>query len=261
MRTLFENQGFRVFPLIFGTKRPAVTNGFRSDLSEIRRAFEKLPDCNIAVVCGHGLVVVDFERFSDFIAFYHEAKILSRTLVVKTTHRGVHVYVTTDEEVRRSIRYCEEHPLDLLGTGGYVVAPPSVIDHGRCERSKCHEEGQNRYEVISSTYEIVHVTKLYESISRRCEQLGWKVRGAGPSIREIAHGREQGDRNLSAFRLSMYLLRYVGLDEATAWELLLQWNERNRPPLDKRELRACFDSAKRRPYTEPGKVVKPDASW
>jgi KaiC/GvpD/RAD55 family RecA-like ATPase len=61
-----------------------------------------------------------------------------------------------------------------------------------------------------------------------------------------------GERNQAAFRHSAQLLNDFGADEGQAWELVEGWNATNTPPLEAKELRAAFDSAKSHAKRPPG---------
>jgi hypothetical protein len=52
-------------------------------------------------------------------------------------------------------------------------------------------------------------------------------------------------RNNAAFAHACQLLRDFDLPDAEAWEILLQWNAGNNPPLDERELRQAFEGAEK----------------
>lgn len=187
---------------------------------------------NVAVVCGRvsqGLVVLDFEREEDFKAFFTD-EVLKNTLVVRTPHHGIHVWFREVGEVpRRSIRVSEDHPLDLLGEGGYVLAPPSIINHARCDRGKCVSSGVGEYVVISSTYQILEVKGVFRAVVERARSLGWRLKEK-PRIEAILHGVPEGMRNNAAFQYARYLLFRVKLDPQTVWCELRRWKSLNNLP-------------------------------
>jgi DNA-binding MarR family transcriptional regulator len=205
---------------------------------------------NVAVVCGKisgGLVILDFENEEDFKTFFKD-DILKQTMVVKTPHGGVHVWLRETGEVpRRSIRICEDPALDLLGEGGYALAPPSIIDHSKCDKNKCNRQGVSEYEVISTTFRPLEVKSVYQAVLERAKSLGWKLKEK-PRVDEILQGVPEGMRNNSAFAYARYLLFKVKLDPQTVWAELQRWNGLNNPPLDERELRTVWESAQRYPY-------------
>ncbi len=60
----------------------------------------------------------------------------------------------------------------------------------------------------------------------------------------MANGAQKGLRNYLATKLIGYLLG-KGNNENVAWEIFKLWNEaKNRPPMDRQQLREIFDSIK-----------------
>ena len=53
----------------------------------------------------------------------------------------------------------------------------------------------------------------------------------------------KGDRNSTALRRAAYLVKDFGLSEADAWQIMMEWNDRNDPPLPEPELRKCLANA------------------
>jgi hypothetical protein len=180
----YRKQGLLFFPLKDGTKEPAVSQGFKSSKEEIESKLKTMKDPNVAIISGKAsgnLAVLDFENENDAWAFFDKETILKSTLCMKTCHNGVHVYFRTlDKCPTRQTQIARK--FDLLGDGGYVVAPPSLIDHSLCERKKngfdkCpHTNTKSTYYIISKMREIQLVTGLEESIKKKCVDLGWITR-------------------------------------------------------------------------------------
>lgn len=249
-----QGLGLSVFPLAPGSKRPLV----KWQEYEIRHPTDEevaswwggegSKNNNIAVVCGHvsgGLVIQDFESEAAYRQFYVDSRqIEGATTVVRTPHGGVHVWLRELSEVpRRSIRISEDPPLDLLGEGGYAVAPWSVIDHSKCDG--CGQTEESSYSPISVGLSVLEVEDVFGSTLRRAKEVGWKVRGSRRfDVEEVVGGVEEGQRNESAFRYARHLLFTVRLDPAAAFFELQRWNRQNRPPLAEKELRTVFESAR-----------------
>ena len=269
-RLLWED-GINVFPLIPHTKRPAIPwEAFqerRVSEAEFERWFPQVRDTNYAVICGpvsKGLIIQDFERFEDFVTFYPSwQNLVNETLVVRTPHGGAHIYWRSPEgEGRRTRIFGQEHPVDFLGRGGYALGPGCEINHSLCDKTKCHLAGITRYEVIGEAWTIADAGPgLLEATLRRGEALGWRAMKKGPLIKEIVKGGiEAGQRNETAFKYARYLLFTVRLPVETAGFELHRWNSGNKPPLDERELRTIFESAKHYPR-KVKEVLKADAQW
>jgi len=251
----YLDKGISVIPLVPGGKKPLISwEEYQTRLPTKGGVMAWFKDdrVNIGAVCGAvsgGLVALDFESEESFAKFFAREKILSVTLVTKTPHGGVHVWLRETGEVpRRSIRISKNPPLDLLGEGGYGVLPPSAIDHSKCDKSKCKNEGIGNYEIISSTTEIMSMKGIYEFVMRRCKELGWDLSAPKPKIDEILPGVPMGMRNVAAFEYARYLLFKIKLDPVTTLAELKRWNSLNNPPLPEAELETVWKSAQKYPF-------------
>lgn len=131
-------RGFKVFPLKPGAKAPPLLNGWpqkaTSDPAEVRTLWLAVPDANIGIHC-EGLLVVDVDVAKggkDALELLRLAEGLPDTLRTLTPSGGEHHF----------FRLPAGHPgvantvgalgagLDLRSTGGYVVAPGSVVAAG-----------------------------------------------------------------------------------------------------------------------------------
>ena len=67
----------------------------------------------------------------------------------------------------------------------------------------------------------------------------------------------QGGRNTAATYHSAQLTKDFGLDDAAAWSILAGWNQRNAPPLDDDELRACLTNGRKYGRHAVGSIPPP----
>ena len=231
-----------MFPLKNGSKQPAVKweqyltgKPTEQELSEWKAAGYE----NYAVVCGavsNNLVILDFESPDDAKAFFSGwDKLLEQTLVVATPHGGYHVYFILDKAPpRRKIRiFGNEHPVDLLGEGGYAVAPGSVII---CPQGDCNHRSYGTYEIVSKATEptLLPETEFMATLIRRAKELGWstpvetgtKERAAVGELSEteiteiariLSNYWVKGSRNALTIRLCGALIHNgVGIESAKA---------------------------------------------
>lgn len=256
-------KGISIIPLVPGGKKPLVAWAEYQKRPPTEAELESWfsdGKANLGAVCGAvsgGLVALDFEDRVSFERFFNKA-ILNATLVVKTPHGGVHVWLKETGEVpRRSIRISKAPALDLLGEGGYGVLPPSRIDHTKCDKTKCSWKGWGQYEITSSTDEIMPTKGVFEFVMRRCRQLGWDLTETRPRVEEILPGVSVGMRNSAAFQYARYLLFKVKLDPTAVMAELKRWNQLNNPPLLEDELETVWRSAQRYPFASVATEEEP----
>jgi len=130
-------RGWYVFPLVPRGKRPLTRHGLHdasSDVGLVSAWWTSSPCANIGIDCGRsGLLVVDLDgeqardAWADVTARHggHEPTLVSET------GSGAHVYFAGAGP--SSSRRLGEG-IDTRGTGGYVVAPPSVHESGKVYR-------------------------------------------------------------------------------------------------------------------------------
>lgn len=141
--------GIAVFPCVPGGKRPLTEHGFHdatTDLDQVGAWWRKRPGANIGIATGHGVDVIDVDvhatgtGFPVLRALQQEDLIAGWGLAVRSPSGGLHLYYPSspDSEARSWSR--DRAHVDFRGAGGYIIAPPSVINT---------EHGQRRYEVIA----------------------------------------------------------------------------------------------------------------
>lgn len=133
----YASRDLHVFPCVANAKVPATGNGCKDacdDAVRIRRWFAR--DANLAIACGPSrLVVIDVDTkngedgFASLLLLEREIGELPITRCARTPSGGVHLYfrAPTDATIRNSARSIAPG-LDVRADGGYVLAPPSMID-------------------------------------------------------------------------------------------------------------------------------------
>jgi hypothetical protein len=132
----FAQRGWSVLPLKPGEKRPASRNGLHDatvDVGKVKRWWKHNPRYNIGLRCGC-VVVVDVDRKNggeeslDRLFTALGSDVFNGVPAV-TTPGGRHFYFRQPSgELKRVIGLLPG--IDLLGDGGYVVAPPSIREQG-----------------------------------------------------------------------------------------------------------------------------------
>lgn len=133
--------GYRVHPLRYGDKRALLTDWPTHATTEgtrIREFFATWPNAGVGITTGGGLFVLDVDNknghdgAATLCALEAAHTPLPETRLVRTPTGGMHYYFTTAVDVRNSAGKLGDG-LDIRGTGGYVVAPPTATAAGRYE--------------------------------------------------------------------------------------------------------------------------------
>lgn len=136
--------GFKVFPLMAGSKIPAISakKGGRgcldaTDDDEIIEDWaHHLPRANIGVATGipSNCIVIDLDPRNGSDASIAKLKaqgfVFPPTVAARTANGGTHFYYAYEPSLKNS-KSVLAPGIDVKTTGGYVVAPPSVLDGGK----------------------------------------------------------------------------------------------------------------------------------
>jgi len=247
----YGRRGLRVHPLHTGSKLPrleAWQDRATTDPATISEWWSQWPAAGVAIATGaeSGVIVLDIDprhHGDDALAeLERDHGEIPSTRRVLTANGGVHVYLRHPGG-HVGNRAAVWPGIDVRGDGGYVVAPPTVLDGGR----------HYTWEVGHAPHEIV----LAEMPIWLLEQLGAdRSNGEGRPPDEwtdlARNGAVHGTRNASVARLAGYLLRRRPAARVVV-ELLRAWNAaRCRPPLDEDELVRTVDSIARREAARRG---------
>lgn len=249
--------GLRVFPC--NGKTPVTSHGCKdatADPGQVAGWWGNGGNYNLAIATGSGLVVLDVdinhdagkfgdETLADLEQQYGE---LPDTWTCLTGGGGVHYYFQCDDPAL-TVGAAFAPGLDYRGTGGYVIAPPSV-----------HPATGRVYEwEASSTPTSVPLAPLPDWLHRLMLQ-GKKDRPKQPKGKEAPGKVTEGRRNEEMFKLASSL-RAKGLTVAEITAAMMEANKsRCDPPLSKQEIETICQSTgryERGPATTTGESVKP----
>ena len=132
----YAARGWPVFPCHVGQKTPATAHGYRdatTDPQQITAWFTRNPHWNLAIATGApGPDVLDVDDHgpagNGYAAFatLSEAGLLDGAAAyVRTPSGGLHAYFTGSAQRNGHL---PAHHLDFRSQGGYVLAPPSLVD-------------------------------------------------------------------------------------------------------------------------------------
>lgn len=130
----YAQQGLKVFPLSPGTKVPFKgSNGCKGASSNhdvVDGWWADTPDANIGIATGHLVDVIDIDGpagVRSWAEFLHELPaILGRVSTPRPGGNHLYVHAVPGRGNKAGLLPA----VDYRGTGGYVVAPPSVILEG-----------------------------------------------------------------------------------------------------------------------------------
>lgn len=228
----YVDSGWSVLPVRPDEKRPYMTNWLQYTKTRAPKAmvegwFNNLTGAGVGVVTGRisNMVVLDVEHDCP----YPIEDLLKRyptQMVARSGGGGYHLfyqYPTNQTRVSNRVRIFEG--ADLRADGGFIVLPPTM-----------HPSG-NRYEWIKrGPLGAFPVALLELQAQPRVQGDGW--------ITETLRGVSEGGRNDACARLAGYFFK-KGMNADIVEALLLDWNERNEPPLPVHEVRTTIKSIER----------------
>ncbi len=228
----YHSKGWQVMPLGIGSKIPQTKSWkslqtIRATKERVEEFFTKFPNSNLAIITGKisDLTVLDFDdKLPLTLAF-----VISLETYAVETPNGYHAYFK-NSPVKNAVKVKLVTPdgevkFDVRSDGGYVVAPPSIVD-------------ANMYSVFLDQ----EIQKLPENI---LSKLTAPKDFLHNKWEDIVSNTGNGERNMNAASLTGLLLKHLPSQHwaAVARPLVRAWNKQNvTPPLPDDELDRTFDS-------------------
>lgn len=130
----YAARGLPVFPCKPGQKVPATAHGLHDatcDLAAVDAWWSRTPEANIGLPCGEpsGLWVVDIDGDEGLEAFCRLGHGIPATLTAETPSGGLHLLFADPGGLGNTASKIAPN-VDTRGTGGYIVAAPSVHPNG-----------------------------------------------------------------------------------------------------------------------------------
>ncbi len=255
----YAELGYRVFPCVPGGKAPLTAHGFHdatTDAKQIERWWTQHPSANIGIPTA-GLVVIDIDGDGNpWPGNAERSADLAQTGAIGLTPRGGRHYLFRQPAGKHW--RCTEGRLapkvDTRADGGYIVAPPSVVDGGKAYRWAPGLELDDPPERLPEPppWLAAELDGLAATAGRSCQANG------SPTLAHVAAGRAEanqiptGQRNATLAKLAG-AMRRVGMSQAEIAAALLQTNkDRCVPPLSPREVERIAASIAR---YEPDQVA------
>lgn len=228
MIDFYLKQGFNVIPIKDADKQAAIEwkefQTVKITAAQIEQWFFSGGTFNVGIICGRisdNLVVVDF----DDEKIWKKVKAYLKLTFTTKTARGVHLYYRTSIPIRGF--KIPDLGIDVKGEGGYVLAPPSLHPEGvfYTEIYRPHTE-ENAVTVINGDFKEELLSMLSRFKDFKADKLHDKV-----DIGTLLEGVAKGERNEAAIRVASWF-RKREMSREEAWEQLLLWNQKNKPPED-----------------------------
>lgn len=190
--------------------------------AEVTKWWTDNPEYNLGVVTGlvSNLTVVDFDVKNGLSSKIND---LPQTLKVKTPSGGFHLYYKYEPSLRTGVDiFGDMSGVDIRNDGGYVVAPPSVIEAG--------------------PYKVAFASEI--------KQLGDGLKLLNPSTQHVQKSLKSlvdvktGGRNNSMASLIGKLLKVTPMEkwDLEVYPIACSVNKTYTPPLGKSELDAVYQS-------------------
>lgn len=229
----YIDSGWSVLPVKPDEKRPYMTNWLqytktKPPKDKVLNWFHTLSGAGVGVVTGRvsNMVVLDVESYCP-TPIEKLLEMYPTQMYSRTGSGGYHLFYQYPMSMARvSNRVKLMDGVDLRADGGFIVLPPTL-----------HPSG-NRYQWISRGPLGAFPKQLLDMDSQPKTQQGegW--------ITDLLHGVSEGGRNDACARLAGYFFK-KGLTYDIVEALLMEWNERNDPPLTAREMRTTIKSIER----------------
>lgn len=251
-----ERYGFAVFPLYtiqdgcscgkrgctspgkhpIGGLAPQGVNNASTDLQTIREWWSLYPDANVGIATGDasGVVVLDLDDRHGGIATVEHLEArneeLPRTWVVETGGGGLHVYFRMPAADVRNSAGAIGPGVDVRGSGGYVVAPPSTHASGTPYR-------------WSTRPDKMQLADVPDWLLERMAPGGSRTASA-PAL---PHRIKEGERNVVLASAAGTMRRRGFCEAAILAALLIENTRRCAPPLSSGEIERIAKSIERYP--------------
>ncbi|WP_308698437.1 bifunctional DNA primase/polymerase [uncultured Thomasclavelia sp.] len=223
---IYAQNNFKIFPLKVNSKSEQVLKSWKeeatNDINQVTKWWLTNTQYNIGLKTGSGLIVIDIdckngknglEQIKPFLADF------PKTRIAKTCHGGYHFYYKVDREVRNYVNLLDG--VDVRGDGGYVLAPPSIVD-------------DKSYTWVND----LQIANANDAVYKLLERDKLQVVNHLPSATVI----QQGVRNETLFRLGCMMQAKGMNDESIKASLEIENMKRCNPPLSKKELASIIKS-------------------
>ena len=251
----YHGLGFSVIPLSPNSKIPP--KGFnvvkyrqeRADIAEIWKWWEENPKYNIGIITGKmsNLFVVDIDSE---VGLENINQFIPDSLITPTVKspRGQHLYFKYPKQsITIGTGKKQLEGTDFRGEGGYIVAPPSVINGSSYEWLVNLDAPLADLPVVYINYlinsSIIYSNNYnYSNISERTSAPSVLQKSSCNMLQDVTISLTKGHRNESLFHVANNLIK-GGMTKANALMILEILAKTCNPPIGKNEIVTICNSA------------------
>jgi len=246
----YADLGYPVFPCAPGDKVPITPRGFKDatrDAAQIEAWWEKYPEANIGIPTA-GLLVVDVDGPNNpWPGDPEKAEDLTRGPISLTPRGGRHhIFRQPRGATFRNTTGKIAPKVDTRADGGYIVAPPSVVDDKPYRWAETFELNVSPEELpeppgwltdlLDSPGDLFARGTTGNTENGQIPAPGAHVLPQGADLPSVGNLIPSGTRNATLARLAGNMRR-VGMTQAEIFAALERTNrDRCRPPLSAREV-------------------------
>jgi len=221
----------------------------RATPQELEEQFKHHPTAGVGLVTGKisDLVIIDLDGAEAVEAFSHRYPDAMDTITVRTgSGEGLHLYNKYPAGADR-IKTCAGElgqGVDIRGDGGIVVLPPTIHKSGgRYAWGKIDPIEDGLDDLMDMPEDLLKdVLALNDGGTSSARASQGNAGGSVVDLVTLGMGVDQGRRNDACCRLAGHYAHVNGGDFDATLEVVLRWNQLNRPPLDETEIRRTVKS-------------------
>jgi hypothetical protein len=275
----YAARGWPVFACEVGGKRPHAKlspQGFKdatTDADRIAATWKQEPKANIGIACGPVIVLdIDCKPNEDpeknkrgdreLVDLIRDNGPIGWTLQAWTPSGGTHFYFEPPEGERITRTIGRFAPaIDVLGHGGYVVAPPSMIEGIEEPYAWC-DDGASLTRPSAWVEAKMRMSAKSEPSKEANIRGRWRSATADIAIRAVRYVDTMpiaiaGSGGHDAlFKVACVVIRGFDLPDVMAIEILRHYSAKCDPPWSERELEHKIAQARKMASGAPGYLIK-----
>jgi len=231
----YASNGWPVFPLQPREKQPLgalAPHGCKdatTDLAQVIAWWTAAPDANIGVATGGGRWVLDLDDFEARERLEAAGVTIPEGVPASTTGKGAHLWFAGDMGNRTKV----VEKVDVRGTGGYVVAPPSIHPNGSTYKWVGGIPPFAGLPAAPTSLTVFLGTGKKPPVAEAAVQGNWVV--------QLLAGVGEGGRDDACTRLAGYFLG-KGVPAEVVEVDLVAWAARCTPPFPADQVSKCVGS-------------------